>query len=210
LWLATANHNSAGNKTDYWLSRRLDYQVELQPEDGATEIDGQVTVAFRNGAPTEGFPEGIIGPHDERFTAGQNLSLLSLYSPLRPSGLRVDDKPVDLTPDVELDRYVVSGYLNMLSGSETTMAMRVSGRVAALPGGWYELHLVRQPTLAPDEVTISVRTPAGWEIVEVTGLDHAGRRQATGSFSLEEDRVVRVRVQPAGIGRLWRPLVEAD
>jgi hypothetical protein len=198
------NNNGAGNKADYYLTRRLRYTVVLHPRGEEIGVDARAELTLLNATPSSGLSSGIIGPNDQRFQAGENLSLTALYSPqiLRRSTL--DGRPVMLGADRELGRNAYDHMLDMHSNQSATLAVSLSGSVAR-PGGWYLLQLVHQPTLRADEVDVSFEVPAGWRIAATRGIDGGGEagRRVTAAVSLESDRTIGVRLERTGLGGLW-------
>ena len=83
--IAVTSSNFAGNKIDYYLQRSVDYRVNLRPTTGppTRTRSANLSVALDNTAPAEGLPQIVIGPYlQDRFVAGENRTLLSMYSPL--------------------------------------------------------------------------------------------------------------------------------
>lgn len=196
--LAVNTQNAAANKIDYYLDRRLEYRVDLEPDaDGETaRIDAELTLRLENTAPAAGLPEIVIGPFSEDYAAGQNRSLVSVYSPLDLRAATVDGEAVHVAGAPEAGRSVYGLFVDIPAESTRTLEMRFTGRVPLEPGGWYELALDPQPTLEPDPVHVSVEVPDGWEVVEAPGLLRPFDRRASGAAVLARPRRVRVQVAP--------------
>jgi hypothetical protein len=96
----------------------------------------------------------------------------------------------------ELGRNVFSNYVNVLAGRSRRFAADLHGNVELAKGGWYELHLLRQPYLWPDDVTAAVTVPSGWRIAEVEGLNRDGARRATRHLELNTPTTLRIRIVP--------------
>ncbi|MGI8795894.1 MAG: DUF4012 domain-containing protein [Acidimicrobiia bacterium] len=195
--LLVTNQNASANKVDYYLTRRIDYAVELTPDRSAVsaDLDGRLELRLDNGAPA-GITSFALGPWDERFQPGENRSFVSVYTPLGSTAATLDGLPVPVDPATEIGRNVFSSFLSLPAESSRTFAMDFEGTVALQPGGWYALDLVRQPTLRPDDVSVSVEVPAGWRLAAAEGLEILGPRRAGGRIALHETRQVRVRVVP--------------
>jgi len=91
-----------------------------------------------------------------------------------------------------------------------TLELELDGRERIRPGGWYQLDLGHQPTLAPDRVQVSVDVPSGWQVLDSPGLVKPFDQRASGVVILGRDHRLRVRIarQPAPLdlwGHLPRP-----
>ncbi len=73
---AVVVNNVAGNKLDYFTTRRLHHDVRLRPG-GVTAAE--IEISLRNDAPASGHPRYVLGPATGLVEAGDNLSLVSLY-----------------------------------------------------------------------------------------------------------------------------------
>ncbi|MGH9013415.1 MAG: DUF4012 domain-containing protein [Acidimicrobiia bacterium] len=196
--LLVTTQNAAGNKLDYYLRRRLDYRVTLSPRAEAedAQVRGTLAVTLDSTAVVPGLPQEVAGPYDERFTAGENRSFVSLYTPAGFDAATLDGAPVGLEATTELGRNVFSSFVSVSAGTSRTLALDLAGTVELTADGWYSLDLVRQPSLHPDEVTVSVAVPPGWRIAETVGLETDGRR-ATARVTLDRHTRVRLRLEPA-------------
>ncbi|MEY2478159.1 MAG: UDP-GlcNAc:undecaprenyl-phosphate/decaprenyl-phosphate GlcNAc-phosphate transferase [Actinomycetota bacterium] len=204
--LLVLNHNGGGNKTDYYLTRRFRYDVRLRPDGDEARVDADLDLTFRNEAPSSGLPDGVIGPFDERFEAGQNLSLLSIYSPMIVRRATVGSEAFRLTSKPELGRFVHAGVLDMPSATTSAVHLDLDGRVP-LENGWYYLDIVRQPTVHADDVDVRISVPGGWKITDTLGLRLVGDREVRLTTSLQSDTRVGVRLERAGVLNIWDKLV---
>ncbi len=159
--LAVNTQNSAANKIDYYLDRRIEYRVRLTPDadERTALVQARLTIRLENTAPDAGLPEIVIGPFDESFVAGENRALVSVYTPLGIERMTVEGEPVEFTAHEEGGREVYSKLLAIPAKSERTVRLRLSGRVDLRPDGWYDLALDHQPTLVPDRFQASIRVP---------------------------------------------------
>jgi UDP-N-acetylmuramyl pentapeptide phosphotransferase/UDP-N-acetylglucosamine-1-phosphate transferase len=196
--LAVNTQNAAANKIDYYLGRRIEYRVRLDPDPDrrTARVRARLTIHLENTAPDTGLPRIVIGPFDPSYVAGVNRSLVSVYSPLGVDRMTVDGAPVEFTASEEAGRSVYSHLVEIPAKGTRTVQLDLTGRVRLRPGGWYELTLDHQPTIEPDRVQTSVRVPEGWEVAEAPGMARPFDRLAGGVTELDRDRRVRVQVAP--------------
>ncbi len=201
--LLVVNQNMAGNKTDYYLHRRISYHLSLDPGRSPALLRGQVDVALTNDAPSSGLPAQVIGPYDERFQPGENRTYVSIYTPFPGGRAAVDGRPIELENQSDLGRVAQSTTLSLPPLSTTALSLEVSGRVALSEDGWYRLDLLHQTSLTPDDVEVSVVVPDGWRIAEVRGLAQQDERRASVRIALERQRSILVRLERTGWGGVW-------
>lgn len=205
--LMVVTQNAGANKLDYYLRRHVDYSVTIDPVGSGeyAEVTGQVDVALENSAPDSGLPVAVIGPAEgleDRFVAGENFSFVSVYTPSRVTRSDLEHNVTSLESDRELGRNVFATFVSTFAGSTTTVSLDVAGAVR-LPDDWYELEIIPQPFVAPDDVSVRLEVPDGWRIAEVDGLTRDGDRAAEGRVEARESTSVRVRLEPAGGRTLW-------
>jgi hypothetical protein len=193
--LVTAQ-NGGANKVDYYLTRQVDYEIQLRPDAGrsAAEAQSRVEVRLDNAAPA-GISSFALGPWDERFEPGENHSFVSVYTPLALAGAALEDVPVQLETATELGRNVFSMFIGVPAESSRTLELELEGTVRLERGGWYVLDLVRQPTLHPDDVSVSIEVPPGWRIIDTDGVEPVTLRRAVDRRVLRTDGEVRVKVE---------------
>jgi hypothetical protein len=203
--LGLVTENGSGTSVDAYLHRSIAYEAEVVPR-GSTRaaVKGRVRLDFANDAPSAG-PAGVIGPDPSLgFKAGQNISMLSLYSALDVTDAAIDGRAVDVTSNRERGRFAHAGVLSVLAGEKASLTMSLSGSVPIHPSGWYSLELHRQPAPSPDDVTVTISVPAGWKIVDTVGFEGpVDQRRATVHFQLDQDRRLSVRMARTGIPGLW-------
>jgi UDP-N-acetylmuramyl pentapeptide phosphotransferase/UDP-N-acetylglucosamine-1-phosphate transferase len=208
--IAVTSSNVAGNKIDYYLDRSVDYRVMLTPNNAGTSATARadLTVALDNTAPAEGLPQVVIGPFTpDRFVAGENRALLSMYSPLQFASATVDGQGTSVTPGRERGRNVYSLFEKILSRTQKTTTTNLVGPVK-LRGGWYTLQVRAQPTLNPDRLHVSVNVPEGWKIDRAPTMERPFSRRANANVSVEKTMTFRVHIAPdAGAQNLWDRLV---
>ena len=90
--------NASGNKTDYYLTREVEYDVELAPDEQllSAEADGRLSLKLNNAAPSSGASDYALGPFDPRFAPGEGRAFTSIYSPLGFTAATLDGQPTQL------------------------------------------------------------------------------------------------------------------
>jgi hypothetical protein len=159
-FLAVVNSNATGNKIDRFLSRDVDYRATWDPASG--EVDATLSVTLVNEAPSTGLPEYIIGNAlDDEVVGvppGTNRTHLSLYSPLALEGADLDGQPLDLSAEVERDRYAYSLFLDIPpDGGTRVVTLRLRGSIA-MDGDRYRLDVAGQPLVLPDDLHVTVES----------------------------------------------------
>jgi len=201
--ILVVNQNLAANKVDAYLRRRVRYDVTLDPSTSPATVQGRVVVTLENGAPASGLSSTVIGPYDERFRPGENRTYLSIYSPLTGGPASIDGRSVDLDAQADLGRTAQSTTISLPALSTSTVTLDVGGRVALSDDGWYRLDLLRQASLVPDEVDVSIAVPDGWRIAEVQGIDRQGDRRATARMPADRAHTILVRLERTGWAGVW-------
>lgn len=199
------NQNMAANKVDTYFSRHLRYDVRLDPSTSPAALRGRIEVTMENGAPASGLSPQVIGPYDDRFRPGENRTYVSVYTPFGGGQATLDGRPVTLERHPDLGRVALSTTLSIPSGASRTVGLDVEGEVS-LSDGWYRLDLFHQPSLAPDDVEVSVTVPEGWRIAEAQGLRSRDDRRATARVAASSPLVVLVRVERTGWAGVWERL----
>ena len=180
--LQVTTQNASANKIDWFLHRDVTYDVHLTPNAQATSaaLNATVSVALDNEAPTSGQPAEIIGPSEPGFSAGENRTWLTLYTPWAFTSATVDGKSLPLEQQRELGRYADSTFLD-LSPGVTTVTVHLAGTVRLLPGGRYQLQLPTQPNVHPGALHVTVSVPAGWRIGTSSAAAQVVHRQLSGA-----------------------------
>lgn len=151
--------NAGGNKIDLFLERREQYDVTWNPETG--QVSGTLRVTLENNAPTEGWPDYVIG-NAVGLPTGTNRSFVSIYSPFEMTASRVNGQPAPLQAEVELGRNVYSTFVDIPPGGTVDVEVDLTGQ---LEGRRYELVLPSQPAVQPDEITVDLEVVGGGAIV---------------------------------------------
>jgi hypothetical protein len=203
--------NAGANKVDYYLRRELHTSLQLDPEPSSrfARVRGTIDVVLANTAPATGLPRSVIGPAEgleSRFRAGENYSLVSVYTPYVVRAAKLDGQPVQVEGTRELGRNVFSAWIDVDAQQTKTLSLDVEGVVRLGPGGWYDLQLVRQPFLTADGVKVELTAPEGWTVEGTSDLRSTADGAARGEYLLAENKEVRVRIKSGdGLG-LWERL----
>jgi hypothetical protein len=169
--------NQGGNKIDWFLRRDISYDLTWDP--GAGVVEGTMRIRLRNDAPPSGLPQSVIGwGGDESLDQppvddGENLMLLSVYSPFRLSRSTLDGEPIGMSASTEAGHNVLAGYVSVPSGTTRELEVRVDGSVP--PGDRYQLRALRQPTVQPDRYRARIRLTEPWAVADVAGGRVRGR-----------------------------------
>ena len=200
--------NFAGNKLDYYLDRSFDYRLEVRPDDAGRGADARGTLSVRmaNTAPTSGLPRIVAGPYEGappgRFQVGENVSYVSVYTPLDLQASTLDGEAVAMSAGEELDVQVYSTIVRLLAGQDRMLALDLAGRIRMGRDGWYVLELGSQPMVKDGRARISISVPEGFRITDATKLQRVFGQRATGTLSLERPTTVRVRIE-RDVDSLW-------
>lgn len=159
--------NSATNaKLDYFLERRITYDVELGEDFAASAL---VTVELQNGAPTDGAAKYVIGPNLPDLRAGENRFYLSTYCSTRCTidgargGLSGRSRLTE-----ELGHPVAGSWVQIPSGRSETLQYAMATERAWT---WdqrelvYSLLVRTQTAVQPADITVRVAVPEGFDFV---------------------------------------------
>lgn len=168
--LAVHLNSGSPSKVDYWLERRLRYDVVLAP--GGLTV-GTLSTGFINNAPTSGEPGYMIGTGIPPLDVGDVLSFVSTYCREDCRFVETPDSGFDDLPSEEgreLGFGVSSTWMRLPSGQQRELIWSYS-----TPGGWvtegldrvYRLHYDHQTTIIPTLVQVGVEVPEGFEPASV-------------------------------------------
>ncbi len=180
-FLGVTVNNAAGNKIDLFLERDITYVADVDLRTG--KVDATATVVLRNLAPAQGLPDYIIGNNvdkvsisGESLPLGYSRSFVSIYSPLQLVTARVDGVERLLQAELELGRWVYSGFYDIPPGGSVTVEVELEGVIAGSPD--YRLDVVHQPSVNPDALHVKIDLAGRREDVEAIGLELHGRTAA--------------------------------
>lgn len=174
--LAVVNDNASGNKIDTFLERWVTYRARVDERTGA--VRATLTVVLTNTAPTEGFPDYVLGNLIDLPT-GTNRTLLSVYTPLAFSSASLDGAPLGLTTGVEQGWQVHSTFVTVGAGETRTVELQLEGRIAA---GDYTLVYRPQPLARGERLFVEVKNHDGTTVAGFAGT--LTRRSVLGSDGL--------------------------
>lgn len=208
-FLALVGNNAAGNKTDFWGQRRVSHQLRLGPNGTA---EAQTTVALANNAPTEGHPVGVIGPYNDDFVAGENVTYLSAYC-APGCGLERferDGERQAVASGLELKYPVYSTTVRLSSGGRQRLTYSWS-----LPKAWeggegsgsYELTVRGQTTIKPTPLHIDVAVPDGMRITNASEGMQVRGAHAVWQGRTTDELTFRVEFERPFFSRMWTSLV---
>jgi hypothetical protein len=169
--LMITTQNSAGNKTDFFLHREVDYSAQVTPRGDTLRVEATVTIKLRNDAPDRGEPRYVIGPHDDRFEPGLNRLYLTVYSPFATAGGTVDGAAVEIQGAPELHRFAHSVFVDIPAGATRTVVFHLRGDVVGHDR--YVLDVAHQPLVNDDTFS--------WHINGL-GASRGGREPLTQDF----------------------------
>ena len=209
--LHVTDANFAGNKLDYYLERNLDYRLEVRPdaEGRGADATGTLSVQLANTAPKTGLPRIVAGPYEGsppgRFQEGENVTYVSVYTPLDLQGASLDGNDVPMSVGEELGVQVYSTVVRLLAGQDRALHLDLGGRLRMGRDGWYVLELGAQPMVNAGRARVSISVPEGYRITDAPRLQRVFGRRATGAIPLDRPTTVRVRIERDGQS-LWQRL----
>lgn len=159
---AVITQNATGNKIDWFLRRRVDYSVTVDPSTGS--LSGHATITLANQAPATGLPDYVIGSATKPpLPPGTNRMYLSVYTPWALVGARTGGRPATFESESEAGRRVYSTYVDVAAGQEVVVELDLEGALS--PGRRYRLDLHAQPVVEPDTVSVGVNDGARHRLV---------------------------------------------
>jgi hypothetical protein len=188
--------NASGNKIELFLHRSLKYEAVVDPVTGTVHADA--TITLRNDAPASGLPDYVIdGSGPDPTPPGHYRGVVSFYTPLALQGASIDGAPMTPVTETELGRNVITRVVDLDAGGTATIRLELAGLVA-LPeidgGRRYRLTVWHQPTIEPDDVSITVSGEPAAGLDDPRGLHEQGSGVAS-STRPQTDLRVGVTVQ---------------
>ncbi|MDQ4005710.1 MAG: DUF4012 domain-containing protein [Actinomycetota bacterium] len=208
--LAVIGNNAAGNKVDYYTEQRIDFAVRLGAGGSATAA---TSVTITNEAPSEGPPAYVIGPYDERFEAGQNLTYLSTYCP-RACTLDEFDRsggPDEVGAETELGLPVFPTLVSLPSGGAEQLDYEWTYQDAWTGDGSrgrYGLTVRTQPTIRPTQLHVEVEVPEGMHIVEASPEMRVSGGRAVWEGEAETEARFELAFERPPIARIWQEFLD--
>lgn len=170
--------NLAANKLDWFLQRLVGVDVRYDQRTGA--VSSTITVTLKNDAPVQGLPAYVAGVDNPGQPRGTNHDALSLYTPLKLTGLTVDGAPAGVAEATAFGGNVYTVPLQIPPGGSRTLVFELTGSLR--PGSPYRLDVLHQPLAHDDSLSVQL-------------FDHTGT-VATPLF----DGPMAQNVEVAGIG----------
>jgi hypothetical protein len=169
-FVSVVQNNAGANKADFFEDRSVTYSVQLNPDGSANAI---TTVTLKNGAPTSGQPQEVIGPIPGGSRAGENVSYLNLYCAPSCSldGAELNGVSEPLHSDEELGFPYFQDFLRIPSGHSAQLRYELSIDRAWQGdryGGIYRITCLNQATIKPTTMRLEVRIPRGMSIIETS------------------------------------------
>lgn len=164
-FLQVVTQNAGNNKIDAHLTRRVDYQVRVDPEAGY--VRSTVAIELVNDATPE-LPREVVA--NNVGADATNVTWLNVYSPLPLLSATIDGRPARFRTELELHRQVHWAHVDVPPGGTARVHVELGGDVA-LENGRYVLTVGRQPVATPDELTISVTPDPGTIVAASGGLE---------------------------------------
>jgi len=181
-FLGVITQNAGGSKLDAFLTRTIEYQVELNP--GTGRLIAHATIILRNDAPATGLPGSVLGTdYFPELPPASDRLYLSVYTPWQLSGTTLDGRQAAFEVDKELGRRVYSGAVVVPAGGTVSVQMTFAGQLRSSEK--YRLDLHRQPTAAADRVSIIVGASRGWNL-------DGGESRWHDQFDMNADRAVNL------------------
>ena len=163
-FVSVVTSNAGASKIDLYLQRHLQYDVGWDPATGA--VSAKLTATLQNTAPASGLPDYVIG-NAVNLPSGTNRSFVSIYSPFRLDGAKLNGQPVTMQSEVELARAVYSTFVDIPPGGTVTLELDLQGQLTlGLP--FYPLRMQPQPLVNPEQAEVTV-TVGGNDQIEVSG-----------------------------------------
>ena len=198
-------NNAAGNKLDFYAYPTVDYDVRLG---AAGTARSDVTVQIENRAPSSGPPAYVIGPFDERFDPGENVTAISAFLPGGAvfEGAEVNGAEEPVFEARELGHVVVEREISIPSGETGTVEFSVASPSAwegTEGAGTYRLTLQVPPTMNPVRANLDIQAPEGVKIVWTSvPMDVRGNR-ARWSGVASTTTTFELRFQKGFLSRTW-------
>jgi hypothetical protein len=164
--LAVSANSGSGTKIDFYARRTVSYDVQLG---GEGEAIATTKIQLANDAPSEGEPRYIIGPNLADATAGDQVTILTVFCAERCALIRAvrDGERIELRVGSELGYQWYQDYLTVPSGE--TSNLRVETKLDSVwegnsSGGSYRLTLLNQSTIKPTRQRVAIHAPSGTNI----------------------------------------------
>ncbi len=154
-------NNAVGNKIDYFLRARVDYDVVV--DTAGSRAEATTLVQLENVAPPSGQPQYVVG-NVVGLPSNTNRTYLSIYSVLPFDSVELDGTTVLFEPGIEGGYFTASLFVETQPGTPRSITAHQSGAVDL--GDGYNLALRSPPTVRPSPVTARVQIVDGAEPID--------------------------------------------
>lgn len=187
LWVTQTNENP--NKIDSYVHRDITYDATVRPDTGS--VDANVDIKLTNSV-DPALPDVVVD-NAHGLPPGTDHLFLTVYSALRATSVTIQDLPVRFgaVPRFGLSAYTV--VVDVPAGQTVSVKLKLTGVVET--GDDYRLTVVRQPTVTPDVIDVTVTGRSGFTIKGANGLQLDGK---TGKATVGSDRVTPIVAQFGG------------
>ncbi len=169
-FLSVRNANMNANKIDYFLRRSVAYDASYDPTSG--RVDATATVTLHNDAPSEGFPDYVIGGQVDGSGPGTSAMLVTVYSPLLAASATLDGQTVGIQHQRELGTNAFTFAVTIAPGSSATLVVELDGSLT--PARSYRLAYLTQPAVRNDQLDVHISSASDdWVARRGIGLDVA-------------------------------------
>lgn len=158
-FLSVRATNRGMSKIDAMMRRTVAYDVTVDPT--TSHVNATVTVTVTNDAPASGLPAVVIG-NQAGLPPGTNSTTVSVYTPLELVDVTEAGEPVGRGVYSEYDRFRYTALVDVPPGGSVTVTFELDGPMDLRSG--YHLDVVPQPLVTPDQLSVRVRTSAGWRV----------------------------------------------
>jgi hypothetical protein len=192
-YLMPVGINAAGNKLDAFTDRTLNWRVRLAP-DGSAKARASLTL--RNAVRPTGLPRYIVGPFDNRFRAGVNEQIQTLYvaSGYGFTRTRLNGRLVAAEAQADLGGLALTQAVKVPAGQSTTIDYQLMRPNAATLLGndrlRYRVLLRPQATVRPDRARVVVEPPPGWRFSVLPPTARLKGATAIWSAPLDQERAL--------------------
>jgi hypothetical protein len=160
-FVAVVGNSGSATKLDYYISRTIAYDVELRADGSAAST---VDIELHNAAPPDGISHRVIGPNVDGLEPGEQRLILSTYAQDGAELGSVDGGDGEVDVDTELGHAVFTTVAQVDAGDTAQVSLawdRPSAWSPTAEGGIYRLTVVRQTTIPPTRVDVTIALPPG-------------------------------------------------
>lgn len=168
-YLSITQSNENPNKIDAYLQREVSYNATFTPDTG--QVDSDLSIRLTNSAPAADLPEDVIGNRRD-LPPGTNHLFLTVYTPLTVQSATLNDQPTGVGSLARFGRSAYTVVVDVPPGATMTVKLQLSGLVAR--ARQYQLTVVKQPTVNPDDIRFTLRGGGGWRVKEFPGFQLSG------------------------------------